>query len=52
MLPCHDRELQLELLVVYQSQIISQTQQYKVNDTTYVQYEKVQKSIHWFTFTL
>ena len=30
--------------------LFSQTQEYKVNDTTCVQYEKNTKSIHKFTF--
>ena len=30
--------------------LFSQTQEYEVNDTTYVQYEENTKSIHRFTF--
>ena len=41
-------------LQIKSSQIIyfSQTQEYKVNDTTYVQYEKIQKVYTSLPFTL
>ena len=35
---------------VKSNNLFSQTQEYKVNDTTYVQYEKNIQSIHKFTF--